>query len=120
MVHYDETLPLVLSCDASSYGAGAVFSHVINGKHQPIAFAYFNRNAKELFTTGERSFYHHIWVETISSVSVWSFVYYINRSSTSFIQLPACKDGLLSWLHTITRLNIEAPLHMLMLPLCPS
>ena len=39
LVHYDETLPLVLSCDASSYGAGAVLSHVINGKHQPIAFA---------------------------------------------------------------------------------
>ena len=37
LVHYDETLPLVLSCDASSYGAGAVLSHVINGKHQPIA-----------------------------------------------------------------------------------
>ena len=39
LVHYDETLPLVLSCDASSYGAGAVLSHIINGKHQPIAFA---------------------------------------------------------------------------------
>ena len=39
LVHYDETLPLVLSCDASSYGAGAVLSHVINGKHQPIASA---------------------------------------------------------------------------------
>ena len=39
LVHYNESLPLVLSCDASSYGAGAVLSHVINGKHQPIAFA---------------------------------------------------------------------------------
>ena len=37
LVHYDETL--VLSCDASSYGAGTVLSHVINGKHQLIAFA---------------------------------------------------------------------------------
>ena len=39
LVHYNESLPLVLSCDASSYGAGAVLSHVINGKHQPTAFA---------------------------------------------------------------------------------
>ena len=39
LVHYNESLPLVLSCDASSYGAGAVLSHVINGKHQPIAFS---------------------------------------------------------------------------------
>ena len=31
LVHYNESLPLVLSCDASSYGAGAVLSHVING-----------------------------------------------------------------------------------------
>ena len=41
LVHYNESLPLVLSCDASSYGAGAVLSHVINGKHQPIAFASY-------------------------------------------------------------------------------
>ena len=33
LVYYNESLPLVLSCDASSYGAGAVLSHVINGKH---------------------------------------------------------------------------------------
>ena len=39
LVHYNESLPLVLSCDVSFYGAGAVLSHVINGKHQPIAFA---------------------------------------------------------------------------------
>ncbi|CAB3989970.1 Transposon Tf2-9 poly, partial [Paramuricea clavata] len=39
LVHYNESLPLVLSCDASSYGAGAALSHVINGEHQPIAFA---------------------------------------------------------------------------------
>ena len=39
LVHYDETLPLFLSCDASSYGAGAVLSHQIDGQFRPVAFA---------------------------------------------------------------------------------
>ena len=39
LIHYDETLPLYLACDASAYGAGAVLSHRINGLDRPIAFA---------------------------------------------------------------------------------
>ena len=39
LVHYNETLPLFLSCDASSYGAGAVLSHLIKGHFRPVAFA---------------------------------------------------------------------------------
>ena len=39
LVHYDHTLPLFLSCDASSYGAGAVLSHKIGGQFRPVAFA---------------------------------------------------------------------------------
>ena len=32
LVHYDHTLPLYHSCDASAYGAGAVLSHKMNGQ----------------------------------------------------------------------------------------
>ena len=40
LMHYDANLPLVLACDASSYGIGAVISHVLeNGDERPIAFA---------------------------------------------------------------------------------
>ena len=39
LVHYDERLPLYLSCDASSYGAGAVLCHRIDGMDRPVAFA---------------------------------------------------------------------------------
>ena len=40
LVHYDEKLPLKLDCDASSYGIGAVLSHVYpDGSERPIAYA---------------------------------------------------------------------------------
>ena len=39
LVHYDNKLPIKLACDASSYGVGAVLSHVFKDGERPIAFA---------------------------------------------------------------------------------
>ena len=40
LIHFDHELPLVLACDASPYGAGAVLSHrVEDGSEKPITFA---------------------------------------------------------------------------------
>lgn len=39
LLHYDHTLSLYLSCDASSCSAGAVLSHKMNGQFRPVAFA---------------------------------------------------------------------------------
>lgn len=39
LVHYDVSKPLILTCDASPFGVGAVLSHLINGEERPIGFA---------------------------------------------------------------------------------
>ena len=39
LVHYDSKLPIKLACDASSYGVGAVLSHVFKEGERPIVFA---------------------------------------------------------------------------------
>ena len=48
LVIYDQTLPVKLDCDASSYGIGAILSNVYpNGDEKPIAFASRTLNTSE-------------------------------------------------------------------------
>ena len=40
LVHFDPSKPLILACDASPYGVGAVLSHTMgDGTERPIAYA---------------------------------------------------------------------------------
>ena len=50
LVHYDPTQPLILSCDASQYGIGAVLSQGHNGDKKPVAYA------SRTLTTAERNY----------------------------------------------------------------
>ena len=47
-VHFNDKLPLILSCDASPYGVGAVLAHKMdNGDEKPVCFTSRTLTAAE-------------------------------------------------------------------------
>jgi len=63
LTHYDSRLPLVLDCDASSFGIGAALSHIMpDGSQRPIAFASKTLTPTEkLYSQIEREAYSIIF-----------------------------------------------------------
>ncbi|XP_046868681.1 uncharacterized protein K02A2.6-like [Drosophila willistoni] len=81
LVHYDGSLPLVLACDASPYGLGAVLSHKMpNGAEKPIAFysrtlskaernyAQIDREAIAL-VAGVKKFHNYVYGRTFTLIT---------------------------------------------------
>ena len=62
LVHFDRSKPLVLACDASDYGIGAVLSHILaGGKERPIAYI-----SKTLYTAEKH--YSQLEKETLAII----------------------------------------------------
>ena len=71
LVHFDQTKPLVLSCDASPYGIDAVLSHKFdNGSEHPVAFA-----SRSICSNRQGGLGHNFWREMISPIPTMVKVY---------------------------------------------
>ena len=65
LIHYDPEKKLILTCDSSPDGVGAVLSHQYENGDRPIAFASRSLNPAE----GRSK--HNLWGKEISQVSFW-------------------------------------------------
>ena len=64
LVHFDSSLPIVLACDASQYGIGAVLAHKMpDGSERPIGYVSrtLNDAEKKLHSARERRPVTDLW-----------------------------------------------------------
>ena len=82
LVHFDPARELMLSCDASAYGIGAVLSHKFaDGSEKPIGFASRTLStAEKNYSQIEKEGLLCIWSEEVSLIPVWTPFHNVYRS----------------------------------------
>ena len=105
LVHYDDNKPLLLGCDASPYGIGAVLCHHMNdGSDKPITFIF------RTFTSAEKN-YSQLEKEVLAIVFAAKRLhhYLYGRHFTEHIKLWTEKDPVLSRVRKLIQSDGEIP-----------
>ena len=79
LTHFDDRLPLVLACDASPYGLGAVLSHrTAEGEEKPVGFA------SRTLTKAESN-YSHLDKESYMVLRNFTNIFIVDTSASKLI-----------------------------------
>ena len=121
LTHFDPEVPISLACDASSYGLGAVLSHVTQEGHdRPIAFASRTLNPAErgysqidkealALVWGIRRFHQYLYGHRfilITDHQPLASIFHPERDYQSLLQLDS-NDMPYSFLGTLTIFVID-------------
>ena len=103
LVHYDPQLPLVLACNTSPYGLGAVLAHCYSdGSEKPVA-SYSFSGRKELLSNWEGGTGLCVRGNAVSFVPLWSHLHfsYWSQPTTEFFgtkkPVPPQASGWIQW-----------------------
>ena len=110
LAHYNPKYPLRLATDASSYGLGAVISHIFpNGVERPIAYASRTLTASERHCSQLEKealslvFRVQNFISSYMDVTLHYVPIMVQRSGYPLLQLPDYRGGLYNQLHIITQ-----------------